>query len=88
MTSRTKVGTGRGWDIGLAAAILGVVLLGWLSAPGDNGAVPHSGRLVGPAQLSGRTGPGGAVTGNFYPAPRPRGGNGGAVARGPALPHR
>lgn len=43
MTSRTMVRTVRGWDIGLAAAILAVVLLGWLTAPGSNGAAPHSG---------------------------------------------
>jgi len=76
MNSRTKVRTVRGWDIGLAAAILAVVLLGWLTAPGSNGAAPHSGQLVGPAQLSARPGPGGDGTGNLHVAPRP-----------PALPH-
>jgi hypothetical protein len=81
MNSRTKVRTIRGWDIGLAAAILAVVLLGWLTAPGSNGAAPHSGQLVGRAQLSARPvavrpGPGGDGTGNLYVAPRP-----------PALPH-
>jgi hypothetical protein len=46
MTSRTKARTIRGWDIGLAAAILAVVLLGWLTAPGSNAAAPHHGQLV------------------------------------------
>jgi hypothetical protein len=76
MNSRTVVRTVRGWDIGLAAAILAVVLLSWLTAPGSNSAAPHSGQLIGPARLSGRAGPGGDVTGNSYVAPRPRGGNG------------
>ena len=76
MNSGTKVRTVHGWDIGLAAAILAVVLLGWLSAPGSNGAQPHSGQLVGPVQLSTRPGPGGDGSGNRYVAPRP-----------PALPH-
>lgn len=40
MSSRTKARTARGWDIGLAAAILAVVLLGWLTAPGSGGAAP------------------------------------------------
>ena len=77
MNSRTKVRTVRGWDIGLAAAILAVVFLGWLTAPGSNGAAPHSGQLGGPAQVSARPGPGGAGTGNLYIAPRP-----------PAPPHQ
>ena len=72
MSSRTKVRTVRGWDIGLAATILAVVLLGWLTAPGGNGAAPRSGQLVRPARLSDRTGPGGDVTGNFYVAPAAR----------------
>jgi len=88
MSSRTKVRSIRCWDVGLAAAIVAVVLLGWLTAPASNGAAPHSGHLVGPARLSGRAGPGGHVTGNFYIAPRPRGGNGAAVARPPAPRHR
>jgi len=76
MNSRTKVRTVRGWDLGLAAAILAVVLLGSLTAPGSNGAAPHSGQLVGPAQVfarpvPARPGPGGDGTGNFYVAPRP-----------------
>lgn len=70
MNSRTKVRTVRGWDIGLAAAILAVVLLGWLTAPGSNGAAPHSGQLAGPARLSARPGPG--RDGNLYVVPRPR----------------
>jgi hypothetical protein len=78
MSSRTKVRSVRGWDVGLAAAIAAVVLLGWLTAPASNGAAPHSG------QLAGR----GHVTGNSHVAPRPRGGNGAAAARPPALPHR
>jgi len=69
MNSRTKVRTVRGWDIGLAAAILAVVLLGWLTAAGSNGAAPHSGQPVGPAQLSARPGPGGDGTGNLHVAP-------------------
>lgn len=77
MNSRTKVRTVRGSDIGLAAAILAVVLLGWLTAPGSNGAGPHSGQLVGPAQLSARPGPGGYGTGYRHAAPRP-----------PGLPHQ
>ena len=77
MNSRSKARTVGGWDIGLAAAILAVVLLGWLTAPGSNGAAPHSGQLVGPAQVSARPGPGGAGTGNLYIAPRP-----------PAPPHQ
>jgi hypothetical protein len=77
MNPRTNVRAVRGWDIGLAAAILAVVLLGWLTAPGSNGAAPHSGQLVGPAQLSARPGPGGNGTGNVYVRPRP-----------PALPHQ
>ena len=56
MTSRTMVRTVRGWDIGLAAAILAVVLLGWLTAPGSNGAAPHSGQLR-PGRLPARAGP-------------------------------
>jgi hypothetical protein len=48
MNTRMKVGTVRGWDIGSAVAIVTVVFLGWLTAPGGNGAAPHS-RLVGPA---------------------------------------
>jgi len=70
MNSRTNVRAVRGGDIGLAAAILAVVLLGWLTAPGSNGAASHSGQLVVPAQLSARPGPGGGGTGNFYVAPR------------------
>ena len=31
MNFRTKVRTVRGWDIGLAAAIVAVVVLGWLT---------------------------------------------------------
>ena len=69
MNYRTKVRTVRGGDIGLAAAILAVVLLGWLTAAGSNGTAHHSGQLVGPAQLSARPGPGRA--GNLYVAPRP-----------------
>jgi hypothetical protein len=76
MNSRSKARTVGGWDIGLAAAILAVVLLGWLTAPGSNGAAPHPAQLVGPARLSGQAGPGGDVTGNFYVAPRPRDGKG------------
>jgi hypothetical protein len=64
MSSRTKARTARGWDIGLAAAILAVVLLGWLTAPGSSGAAPHSGQVVRPARLSGQARPGGEVTGN------------------------
>jgi hypothetical protein len=79
MNPRAKFGTVRGWDIGLAAAILAVVLLGWLTALGSNSAPPPSGQLVGRARLSGRAWPGGDVTGSFYVAPRPRGGNEGAV---------
>ena len=37
MNFRTKVRTVRGGDIGLAAAILAVVLLGWLTASGSRG---------------------------------------------------
>jgi hypothetical protein len=62
----------------LAAAIVAVVLLGWLTAPASNGAAPHSG------QLAGR----GHVTADFHVAPRPRGGNGDAVARPPAPRYR
>jgi len=96
MNSRTKVRTVRGWDIGLAAAIVAVVLLGWLTVPGSSGAAPHSRQLVGPPQLSGQAGQGWDVTGNFYVAPRRAAGNEGAVARGgpassmtrPALPRQ
>jgi hypothetical protein len=75
MNFRTKVRTVRGGDIGLAAAILAVVLLGWLTASGSSGAAPGSGQPVSPAQLSARPaaarpGPGGDGTGNFYVAPR------------------
>jgi hypothetical protein len=63
------VRTARAWDIGLAAAILAVVLLGWLTAPGSNGGALHSRQFVGPVPLSGRAGRGGGVTGNFYVAP-------------------
>ena len=52
MNSRTKVWSARGWDVGVAAAIVAVVLLGWLTAPASNGAAPHSGQLVGPPQPS------------------------------------
>jgi hypothetical protein len=71
MNSRTKVRTVRGWDIGLAAAILAVVLLGWLTAPGSNGAAPHSGQLVG--RLSCLPGPGraGTATSAWHPGHRP-----------------
>jgi hypothetical protein len=83
MSSRTKGRTVRGWDIGLAAAILAVVLLGWLTAPGGSGAPAHrSGQLVVPVRMSSRAGPGGPVSGTRFVAPRPRGGNGGAAARG------
>jgi hypothetical protein len=64
MNFRTKTRAVPGWDIGLAAAILAVVLLGWLTAPGGNSAAPHSGQLVSPAQLSARPGLGGYGTGN------------------------
>jgi hypothetical protein len=38
VTSRTMVRTVRGWDIGVTAAILAVVMLGWLvAACGGNG---------------------------------------------------
>jgi hypothetical protein len=77
MNFRTNVRAVRGWDIGLAAAIAAVVLLGWLTAPGSNRAVPHSGQLVSPAPLSARSGPGGYGTGYRYVAPRP-----------PGLPHQ
>jgi hypothetical protein len=73
MNFRTNVRAVRGWDIGLAAAILAVVLLGWLTAPGSNGAAPYSGQLVSPARLSARPGPGGYGTGYRYAAPRPVG---------------
>jgi len=43
MGSRTKTRTIRGWDVGLAAAILAVVLLAWLTAPGSDSAVSHFG---------------------------------------------
>ena len=46
MNFRTKVRTVRGWDIGLAAAILAVVLLGWLTAPGSSAPAPHHEQLV------------------------------------------
>ena len=59
MNPRMKVGTVRGWDIGSAVAIVAVVLLGWLTAPGGNGAAPHSRQF--PA-----TGPASSVT---RPAP-------------------
>jgi hypothetical protein len=62
MNSRTKVRTGRGGDIGLAAAILAVVLLGWLTAPGGNGAARHPGQLAGPVQMSARPGPAPSMT--------------------------
>jgi hypothetical protein len=71
MNTRTKVRTVRGWDIGMAAAILAVLLLGWLTALGSNGAAPHSGQLVGPGQLSARPGPGGDGTASPYAAPSP-----------------
>jgi hypothetical protein len=35
MNSPAKSRTARGWDIGLAAGIVAVVLLGWLTAPGS-----------------------------------------------------
>jgi hypothetical protein len=57
MNSRAKVRSARGWDVGLAAAIAAVVLLGWLTAPGSNGAAPHSGQLVSPARPSGQARP-------------------------------
>jgi hypothetical protein len=82
MNPRMKVGTVRGWDIGLAAVIVAVVFFGWLTAPGSNGAAPHSRKFAGPARLSGRAGPGGDVVGSFCVAPRPRGGNGGATGPG------
>ena len=77
MTSRTMVRTVRGWDIGLAAAILAVVLLGWLTAPGSNGAAPHSGQLAGPAL--GRAGDASSARPANGPAP--------SMTR-PALPHQ
>lgn len=51
MNSGAKVRTVHGWDIGLAAAILAVVLLGWLTAAGSNGAALHSRQPVSPAHL-------------------------------------
>jgi hypothetical protein len=80
MNSRTKVRTVRGGDIGLAAAILAVVLLGWLTAPGGNGAAPHSGQLVGPVQVSARPGSArlSAWPGPARPSARPRPGGDGA----------
>ena len=50
MNTRMKVGTVRGWDIGSAVAIVAVVLLGWLTAPGGNGAAPHSRQFAGPVR--------------------------------------
>ena len=81
MSSRTKGRTVRGWDIAVAAAILAVVLLGWLTSLGGGGApASKSGQLVVPARLSARPGPGGGSTGQLHIAPRPPAGNGGAVA--------
>jgi hypothetical protein len=81
MSSRTRGRTARGWDIGLGAAILAVVLLGWLTAPGGNGApASHSGQPVVPARLSSRAGPGGNAGSAVSVAARPRGGNRGAVS--------
>jgi hypothetical protein len=97
MSSRTKARTARGWDIGLAAAILAVVLLGWLTAPGSGGAAPHSGQVVSPSRLASRATPGvarpgGAVTGNLHAAPGRAAGTGTTPPRAgatrPALPHQ
>jgi hypothetical protein len=83
MSSRAKVRTARGWDIAVVAAIVAVLLLGWLTSFGaGGGAAPRSGQLVVPVRLSARPGPGRGVTGNGYVAPRPPGGNGGAAAQG------
>jgi hypothetical protein len=80
MSSRTKSRTARGWDVAVVAVILAVVWLGWLIPLGGGGAA-HSGRPVVQARLSGPARPGRDGTGSFSVAPRPRGGNGGAVAR-------
>jgi hypothetical protein len=102
MSSRTKARTARGWDIGLAAAILAVVLLGWLTAPGTGGAAPHSGQVMSPARLSGRATPGvvrprgspgrGTAPATSTPRPGRAAGTGTppprAGATRPALPHQ
>jgi hypothetical protein len=83
MSSRAKVRTARGWDIAVVAAIVAVLLLGWLTSFGaGGGAPPRSGQLVVPAPLSARPGPGRGVTGYGYVAPWPLRGDGGAAAQG------
>jgi hypothetical protein len=70
---RTRARTARGWDIGLAAAILAVVLLGWLTAPGSNGAPPGYSPRARPAAKTFQRPPG---HGPVQPMTRP------------AVPHR
>jgi hypothetical protein len=88
MNLRMKAGTVHGWDIGLAAAIVAVVFLGWLTAPGSNGAAPHSRQFAGPARLSGGARQGGHVVGSFYVAGPPGSDDHPAPARPPVMRHR